>query len=123
MPRRERRRNLTHYNVVVLPPRCSVASAFPCHPISRLVTLLKASFDTEAADDRSIGCNTLARQSLLRTSDPLIPLITSYNFAEGEEAAAAAAAAAAAVASRLDCDSADLMGHSASHFSANGIAS
>ena len=56
-------------------------------------------------------CNTL----VLWTSHPLIPLITSYNFAEGEQAA---------VCSRIkpDCDSADLMDHLASHFSANGIA-
>ena len=52
------------------PPRC-IAVALPrCHPISPLVTLLKASFDT-AADDRSIGCNTLApRRTNERSSYP-----------------------------------------------------
>ena len=51
-----------------------------------------------------------------RTSDPLIPLITSYNFAEGRGCCCCWAP------DQAGRGSADLMGHLASHFSANGIA-
>ena len=101
------------YLSLLAPPRCIAVALPPCHPISPLVTLLKAPFDT-AADDRSIGCNTLAP---LRTSDPLIPLITSYNFAEGRGCCCCCWAP-----DQAGRGSADLMGHLASHFSANGIA-